>query len=238
MKRLGLPLSRVKAIFISHEHTDHINGLGSISRKWNLPVYITARTLGRCKPYVDATRAVSFQPYAPVTIGGLTIVPFPKLHDGCDPHSFTVSGNGVQVGIFTDIGVPCNALIEHFSGCHAAFLEANYDTLMLEQGRYPYHLKNRIRGGQGHLSNAQALEVFTRHRPAYMSHLLLSHLSRDNNNPELVQSLFNAHAGSTEIIVASRYKESAVFHITADPTVPNTNRPAPKASPQAQLALF
>jgi phosphoribosyl 1,2-cyclic phosphodiesterase len=86
---------------------------------------------------------------------------------------------------------------------------------MLEQGRYPYFLKNRIRGGKGHLSNSQALELFTTHRPSFMSHLFLSHLSKDNNCPDLVQALFRQHANETEIVVASRFVETAVYTIRA-----------------------
>jgi phosphoribosyl 1,2-cyclic phosphodiesterase len=116
--------------------------------------------------------------------------------------------------VFTDIGAPCDHVINHFQQCHAAFLEANYDETMLEQGSYPYHLKRRIRGGQGHLSNKQALDLFIKHRPSFMSHLLLSHLSQDNNCPRLVHELFSQHAYHTQIVVASRYEESAVYCIT------------------------
>jgi hypothetical protein len=84
---------------------------------------------------------------------------------------------------------------------------------MLEQGSYPYFLKNRIRGGKGHLSNKQALEIFADHRPKFMTHLFLSHLSKNNNCPELVQELFNRHANGVKMIVASRYCETAVYHI-------------------------
>jgi phosphoribosyl 1,2-cyclic phosphodiesterase len=147
-------------------------------------------------------------------IGGLSVTAFPKCHDASDPYSFIVSHNEVTIGVFTDLGIACGQLVRYFRQCHAAFLEANYDEDMLENGGYPYHLKKRIRGGSGHLSNTQALEVFTSHRPAFMSHLLLSHLSRNNNDPQLVQSLFDAHAGNTKIIVASRYRESEVYHIT------------------------
>jgi phosphoribosyl 1,2-cyclic phosphodiesterase len=117
------------------------------------------------------------------------------------------------VGVFTDIGAPCEHLIRQFGECHAAFLEANYDEQMLEQGRYPYYLKNRVRGGKGHLSNKQALELFTTHRSPFMSHLVLSHLSENNNCPKLVRELFTQHANGTEIVVASRYEETAVYHI-------------------------
>jgi phosphoribosyl 1,2-cyclic phosphodiesterase len=117
------------------------------------------------------------------------------------------------VGVFTDIGCPCEHLVSHFKQCHAAFLEANYDEKMLAQGNYPYHLKRRITGGYGHLSNRQALELFKAHKPDYMSHLLLSHLSKDNNCPNLARSMFMPHAGSTQVIVASRHEETPVYAI-------------------------
>src|SRR5690606_31940067 len=100
-----------------------------------------------------------------------------------------------------------------FRQCHAAFLETNYDETMLQNSPYPYFLKKRITGGMGHLSNTQALELFNTHRPSFMSHLLLSHLSRENNCPKLVEELFRKHASGVEIIVASRYEETPVFRI-------------------------
>jgi len=92
-------------------------------------------------------------------------------------------------------------------------LEANYDEEMLDSGNYPVYLKRRIRGGYGHLSNTQAIEIFTRHRPPYMSHLVLSHLSKNNNDPKLVQQLFDSCAGGINVIVASRYEETPVYSI-------------------------
>ncbi|MGN7820822.1 MBL fold metallo-hydrolase [Chitinophaga varians] len=213
MTRLGLSMTKVKAIFISHEHTDHIKGVTVLAKKHQLPVYITQSTLAGGN--LALQRVMSFAAYQPVQIGGLTVTAFPKYHDAVEPHSFMVSGNQVNIGIFTDIGAPCDHVLNHFRQCHAAFLEANYDEQMLEQGRYPYYLKNRIRGGHGHLSNRQALEIFTQHRPSFMTHLLLSHLSQDNNNPVLVKEMFDQHANGTQIIVASRHVETAVFQIHA-----------------------
>lgn len=212
MYRLGLSVHTIKAIFISHEHADHIRGVAVLAKKYDLPVYITAATLYQGvrveKHLVSVLRA-----YEPVCIGELAITAFPKLHDAAEPHSFIISSNGLTVGVFTDIGAPCKHVIRHFQQCHAAFLEANYDEDMLAQGRYPYYLKNRIRGGKGHLSNKQALELFRGHKPSFMSHLLLSHLSKENNCPGLVQELFQPYAGNTKIIIASRFEETAVYHI-------------------------
>lgn len=217
MQRLGLNMHQVRAIFISHEHSDHIRGLTVLAKKYQLPVYITPRTLQHGGLVLDEHLVIPFRGYEAVRVGELEITAFPKLHDASDPHSFIISYRDVKVGVFTDIGSPCDNLISHFAQCHAAFLEANYDEAMLEQGRYPYHLKRRIRGGNGHLSNSQALEVFKLHRPSFMSHLLLSHLSKDNNCPQLVQDLFNLHANGINIIVASRFEETAVYRISNKP---------------------
>lgn len=214
MRRLGLRMDLVKAIFISHEHTDHISGVPVLSKKYRLPVYITGQTLHNSRMQLQGT---AFDAQQPVAVGQLQVTAFAKHHDACDPHSFMISGHGVTIGVFTDIGQCCDRLVHHFRQCHAAFLEANYDTDMLEKGRYPVFLKNRIRGGQGHLSNQQALDLFRQHRPDGMQVLLLSHLSRDNNDPALVQEIFSRHAGNVEVAVASRYVESKVYEILPGP---------------------
>jgi phosphoribosyl 1,2-cyclic phosphodiesterase len=213
MNRLGLSIKKVKAIFISHEHSDHISGVPVLAKKHNIPVYITPATLTHLRVNPVEYQILHFIAYNPVVIGDLTITAFPKFHDAVEPHSFIITCRDITVGVFTDIGVACQHLITHFSKCHAAFLEANYDDEMLDNGGYPYHLKRRIRGGHGHLSNKQALELFVAHKPEYMSHLLLAHLSKNNNNSELVYNLFNSHANGTEVIVASRYEETPVYYI-------------------------
>ena len=213
MRHLGLSMRKVKGIFISHEHSDHIKGVKGIALKYKLPVFITEPTAQSMSTLIDMTMFNFITAYQPVMLGGLIITAFTKLHDAADPHSFIVSGNGVTVGIFTDIGAACSNVITHFGKCNAAFLEANYDNQLLEKGRYPVFLKNRIRGGMGHLSNHQALEIFTKHRPPFMTHLFLSHLSKDNNCPELVQRLFNSHAKNVAVIIASRYQQTALYTI-------------------------
>ena len=241
MKRLGLQMEKVKAIFISHEHGDHIAGIVVLARKFKLPVYITIPTVTNGRLRLEKNSIISFEAHKPVFIGGLSVTAFPKFHDASDPHSFMVSCKGVNVGIFTDIGIVCKQVIHYFQQCHAAFLEANYDETMLENGSYPYHLKKRISSGMGHLSNTQALELFKKYRPSFMSHLLLSHLSKNNNDPLLVQSLFDLHAGNTQIIVATRYKETEVYPIQFSETVmiQGARRITKKRfTRQAQLSLF
>ncbi|HTE30452.1 MAG TPA: MBL fold metallo-hydrolase [Chryseolinea sp.] len=213
LKRLGLSIKKIKGVFVSHEHGDHIHGVSSLSKKHQIPVYITPRTLQNGNLAVRQDRVFTIRSNEPLHIGGLTILAFPKLHDACDPHSFMISSNSVKVGIFTDIGLACDNVIQHFRQCHAAFLESNYDETMLEQGRYPLSLKNRIRGGMGHLSNKQAMQLFITHRAAYLTHLFLVHLSQNNNHPKIVKDTFYPVAGQTQIVIASRERETKLFHI-------------------------
>ena len=238
MKRLGLSIKKVKGIFVTHEHSDHIYGVPQLSKKYQLPVYITSNTLQNGRLTLKEHLAISFRAYEPVTIGNLSVTAFPKFHDASDPHSFIVANSSVTVGIFTDIGLPCEHVIRHFEQCHAAFLEANYDEELLDTGKYPLYLKKRIRDGQGHLSNKQAMQLFVDHRPSFMSHLFLSHLSKNNNSPKIVQSLFDKIAGPTEIIIASRYKETRLYHIRNIPGFEGSLPHSPVQSSPVQLSLF
>ncbi len=213
MIRSGLSMEKVRAIFISHEHIDHIRGVEVISKKYNLPVYINEKTYQNGRIKLREELVNGFQDEEVVKIKSLNVIPFFKSHDAADPYSFTVEFEDVRVGVFTDIGTVCEKLTSHFKKCHAAFLEANYDDEMLEKGPYPFYLKKRISSNHGHLSNAQALQLFLEHKSEFLSHVFLAHLSKENNSPELVQNLFEENAGEVNVMVANRYEESPVFHI-------------------------
>lgn len=216
MKSMGLQLSKVRAIFITHEHRDHTKGAQRLSSRYNIPVYLNHKT--------HYTSHLKFRPELycriehgqQIDVNGITVTGFSKLHDAVDPYSFVVEYAGITVGVFTDIGAVCDNLKHYMGQCHAAYLESNYDDEMLENGNYPLRLKDRIRGGLGHLSNKEALDFFLTHKPEHMTHVFLSHLSKDNNDPEQALQLFRQKAGNVQVHVASRYQHSDIFHITTE----------------------
>ena len=213
LHQLGLDIQNIKAIFISHEHKDHISGVSVLSKKYQLPVYITKKTLNNCWPGIENHLVHSFVAEEKISVGNLIITAFTKSHDANDPHSFIIHCAANCIGVFTDIGHACKNVIQYFRLCHAVFLESNYDERMLDNGNYPIHLKRRITGGKGHLSNTQALELFCENKWAGLRLLILSHLSENNNSEKIVNELFSKHAGTTEIFVASRYSASRIFLI-------------------------
>jgi phosphoribosyl 1,2-cyclic phosphodiesterase len=235
MKSIGLSMQKVKAIFISHEHTDHIIGAGTVAAKFKIPIYISSKTAQRAHRSLQG-EIHDIQSDCAITIGTLKVTPFSKIHDAIDPYSFIVSDGITTVGVFTDLGKVCDALIHYFKQCDAAFLEANYDEKMLENGTYPLALKNRIRGGKGHISNTEAFELFCNHKSDNLQYLVLAHLSKENNKPEIASTLFESNAMGTEIIVASRYYPSKVYElIKKGVTDTPKTRPFNKSK---QLALF
>ncbi|KAA5536355.1 MBL fold metallo-hydrolase [Taibaiella lutea] len=214
MRQLDLDIKKVRAIFISHEHGDHIKGVEVISHKYKIPVYITPKTLSHSRlKKLNPVLTVPFQTGEIVEVGDLHVTPFSKYHDAADAHSFIVTYNEVTIGVFTDLGRVCDQLKHYYNRCHAAFLEANYDEEMLEKGRYPYHLKQRISNGWGHLSNKQAFELFDICNAPHLSHLFLSHLSADNNHPDIALEIFRRKATNVNVTIASRYAPMALQEI-------------------------
>lgn len=232
MARMGLRIQSVKAIFISHEHTDHIRGVEVLSRKYNIPVYITELTRRSGGLTLVPGLENNFKAHEPVKVGTLEVVPFPKSHDASDPYSFIVKNDKITIGVMTDIGTVCDHVVNYFKQCHAVYLESNYDVDMLQNGPYPVYLKKRISSDKGHLSNLQAQTLFNEHRSEFLSHVFLSHLSAENNDPHKAVSFFNGIAGHTHIVVASRHKESAIFCIKGE------NTTEAEVMPGVQMGLF
>lgn len=237
MKILGLKQEHLKAIFISHEHRDHISGLEALQKKLHIPIYITEKTKAASGITLQKELVFSFHAKQKIQIGEIIVEPFLKWHDAADPYSFFISYKNIHVAVITDIGHACEEVKTYFKKCDAAFLEANYCETMLKEGDYPFHLKKRISGNSGHLSNHQALELFLQHRSQKLKLLILSHLSKNNNRPEIVSELFKPHAAETEIFIASRDKESEVFEVLENKQVLVMQKSKTKTSHQ-QLSLF
>lgn len=216
LKRLELSIKKIKAIFISHEHTDHIRGARQFSHKHNIPIYLTAKTLHQSRLEFHDPLHVKINTLEETRVGDLQVLAFPKWHDAGDPQSFVVRGSGVTIGVMTDIGAACKH-VQHYIGlCHAVFLESNYDEHQLLTGRYPAFLKQRVLSDQGHLSNTQALDLVRQFAGKQLNHIFLSHISKDNNTPEIASQLFKNKTNNIEIVTTSRHDAIPIYEICAE----------------------
>ena len=215
MTRLGLSLSRLRGVFISHEHSDHVRGIDVFCRKHSVPVFMTEKTYVSYGRVINDTLLNFFSPGKPVKIGNICVTPFLKSHDAVEPCSFSVSSGKKNVAVMTDIGFECENVKIHIKNADAVFLESNYDDQMLKAGFYPAYLKKRIASDTGHLSNAQAAELAMKHASARLKHIFLSHLSANNNTPELALDTFRRFIAqrsdlTLDIMLTSREKESSL----------------------------
>lgn len=211
MDEVGLNIEKVRAIFISHEHSDHMRGVRVLSKTYDIPVYMTSATFNKSWNPNRPGSYQLFQDGVPVHINSLTIHPFLKHHDAAEPCSFRIETQGKHIGVMTDIGHVCENVSSHFEQCHAVFLESNYDEEMLMNGSYPWHLKNRVASDVGHLSNKQSANLAKEKMSNKLELLLLSHLSGENNTPEKALEAFNDIAQLTSVQLTHRYKPSEVF---------------------------
>jgi phosphoribosyl 1,2-cyclic phosphodiesterase len=178
------------AVIVSHEHADHTQGVGVLSRRFRLPVYISELTLqatnGRMGPLKEVRyfcRGAAFK------IGSFRIRPFAVSHDAADPVGFTIDNNGTKIGIATDLGAATQLVRHHLQGCRLLVLEANHDLRMLEEGPYPWELKQRIRSRLGHLSNEASRNLLETVSSPELQHVILAHLSETNNRGEQALSV-------------------------------------------------
>ncbi len=206
MASRGLSPGDLDAIVVSHEHEDHIRGVGVLSRRFNLPVYVND---GALKTDLPPLRHIQRRPFccgSPFSINTLTIHPFSISHDAADPAGFTIHLHHHKIGIATDLGIVTAMVREHLNACDLLVLEANHDPDMLINGPYPWHLKQRVKGRTGHLSNqdARALLEDIGHRE--LQHVILAHLSETNNTPEkaLAEVCAGIHSRHTTVTVASQ----------------------------------
>ena len=181
----GLDPEKLSAIVVSHEHSDHIRGVGVLARRYGLPVYINPKTMTAAATHLGKIRTiVNFECGYAFAINSLTIHPFSLSHDAEDPAGFTIHGNGTKIGIATDLGIATSMVKEHLKECTLLVLEANHDPHMLSTGPYPWPLKQRIKSRKGHLSNQEAKTLVMEVRHDHLDHVILAHLSEVNNAPD------------------------------------------------------
>lgn len=206
-----LDYRKVKGVFISHEHSDHVRGVRVLVKKLNIPAFFTKNTFYAVR---GNNQPASYSPFTPgksFKFKSFLIYPFLKNHDAKEPCSFRVEHNGVSIGVFTDIGTPCENVKSHLTMCHALFLETNYDEKMLWEGNYPYYLKRRVASDVGHLSNKQAFNLLNEQAGKHLTHVLLSHVSADNNTPELAYNEIKPLETRYKIHCTSREEASEVI---------------------------
>ncbi len=184
---IGRSLGDIQAILVTHEHRDHVNGVGVLSRRGNIPVYANKLTHQASANIVgDLAHSVVFDTGTPFVINDFEIHPFSISHDTVDPVGYVVSDGVNTAGCCTDIGKITKLTCYHLKRCHGLVLESNHDPLMLQDGPYPFSLKQRVRSTQGHLANEEAgLLLQDLFQEGVLRHVILAHLSEKNNLPEL-----------------------------------------------------
>lgn len=226
LSQINVSPQSVSAIFMTHEHSDHIKGIGVLVRKYGIPVYGTAETIcaalklgniGR----IPAELIHSITPDNSLQIGDISIEPFSMSHDACNPVCYTFSSGGKKCGIATDLGCFNNYTVEKLADSDILYLEANHDENMLMVGSYPYYLKQRIMGDRGHLSNDSSARLACELLNDKLKYILLAHLSKENNYAELAYETMRVeverHWRSVEHIpvikVANRDIPSDVYEV-------------------------
>ena len=224
---LGIKSDELNGIFITHEHSDHIQGLRIMSKKHHVPIYGTSETLEAIhrmdkKQEIDPQLFCPVNPDEPVTVGEITVNPFSNSHDAVNPVGYRVDAAGYSVAVVTDLGVYSQYTLNHLQKLDAMLIESNYDVRMLEAGPYPFPLKRRIVGNRGHLSNENAGHLLNEILHDEVQHIYLGHISKENNFEELAYETVCSeietgetpyHAKDFPITVAKRDSMSDVIFL-------------------------
>lgn len=186
---INVDISEIKGILITHEHSDHIQGVHVIAKKYNLDIYGTEKTLkfiyDNCKGNIGNSKMISIVPDVDFMIGDILVHPFAISHDALDPVSYRLESGNARFGVATDLGYFDDYIVENLSDLDGIYIESNHDENILMVGHYPYNLKVRIAGQKGHLSNDDAAELLGRITTCRLKFVLLAHLSKENNYAEL-----------------------------------------------------
>ena len=215
--------SSIDGILVTHEHSDHIQSLGNLSKKFNLPVFANSETFDAMPKQTDkiSTENINkFKIKQKFSINDIEITPFAIPHDAANPCGFNISCNDDKISIATDIGHMTNEILKQLEGSKFVLLESNYDTEVLKLSKYPFSLKQRIAGPNGHLSNEIASKVINYLLHDNLKIAMLGHLSKESNFPELayqtvVNELINSNSDVSKLSlsVASRNEPSKLIHI-------------------------
>ena len=181
LARLGVEPRELDAILVTHEHSDHASGVARLSRKFEIPVYLTYGTHGSGR--LDGGHAYHcFNCGDNLAIGELQVMTVAVPHDAAEPCQFRLSWGGLSLGVLTDLGSITPHVVRNFGGCHGLVLEFNHDLPMLMAGEYPPQLKRRVGGDWGHLNNEQAASLLQEMDTADLRHLVVAHVSEKNNS--------------------------------------------------------
>lgn len=203
------------AILVTHEHHDHVGGVGPLARRYNLPVYVDQQTYAALPKLGKIDQLQLFAAGDKFSFRDLTISSFSTTHDAINPVGYVVSSAEGKVGYATDLGMPTRLVSEQLKQCRVLVLEANHDEQMLLDGPYPWSLKQRIRGRHGHLSNNESRRLLQDICWPGLEALFLAHLSEENNCPDLVAETFaqlmQQYGHKPQIIVGQQHQASSCF---------------------------
>ncbi len=185
LRECGVEPERIDAIVVSHEHGDHCRGVGPFAKELEVPVFVTEATLSASELRLEASRICRIESGVGFEVCGIAFTPFSVPHDAADPVAFRIEKDGVALAVALDLGFMTNLVIERLRGCDAIVLESNHDVNMLKVGPYPWALKQRVMSRRGHLSNDSVAEFLADGFDGKARHVVLAHLSKKNNLPDL-----------------------------------------------------
>jgi len=214
---VGGDVNKVKGIFITHEHGDHIKGVDVFARKFNVPIFTPRKIAENFFLCSNPDLINPIKKDEHLKLGSLNIQAFPKSHDAVDPVSYTIE-NGKKLSIITDIGFISDNVKDFISDSDFLIIESNHDKNMLLEGPYPWFLKNRINSDRGHLSNVDSAVGVLQYAQPHLKNLMLAHLSQTNNTPNLAYNFFknvlkDSRALTPNLMVADRFSASSLMKV-------------------------